>query len=226
MENGRGVNPERLVLLGPPAAGKGTQAELLSRELHIPQVSTGAVIREEISTGSELGRAAAREIEQGRLLSDETVCAIVESWLEQAGHASGFIFDGFPRTVPQAAELDDFLDRNGHSLDLVIFIDVPRSVIEERIHGRLQCDTCGTIFSGPRDGLSEDGACPRDDGRLVRRKDDRIEILEERMREYEGKTRPLVGYYEGKGLLHRVDGTPSPGEVFSSIMESFAVPAP
>lgn len=216
----------KLVLLGPPAAGKGTQAEMLSREFAVPHVSTGEIIRDEIRRESELGIAAKEGIARGQLLSDEIVCGMVRSWLSNREAAGGFFFDGFPRSVPQAVELERMLSDLNERIDAVLFIDARREVIESRILGRLQCPSCGAIFNTGRDSLQVSDPCPKGPGTLARRDDDTLEVLEERLREYEKVTAPLVSHYKKGDLLLEIDGNQTPETVFAEITSKLAAVAP
>lgn len=222
---GLGGGEMKLVLLGPPAAGKGTQAGFLSRELQVPHVSTGEIIREEIRRETALGKSAKEGIGRGQLLSDGIVCEMVGSWLEGRPTESGFIFDGFPRSVPQAETLEQMLADLGEALDAVLFINARRDVIESRVLGRLWCQSCRMIFNTSRDSLELSDPCPVDGGPLSRRDDDTLEILAERLREYEKVTAPLVSYYKKSDLLREIDGNRPPEAVFAEITSKLATVA-
>lgn len=207
-----------LILLGPPGAGKGTQARRLTEERGLPQLSTGDMLRAEIADGGELGRQAVAVIEAGRLVPDEIVIGIISGRIDAQDCAGGFILDGFPRTTAQAEALDALLSGKGVALDAVLLLDVDEEALVERISGRFTCRNCGEgyhdIFKRPADPERCD-RCGASD--FERRPDDSAETVRERLRVYRGQTEPILPYYEAKGLLRRVDGMAEIGEVAMQI---------
>ena len=205
----------RIVLLGPPASGKGTQAELIKAHYHIEPTSTGAMLREELRRGTELGHAADRLTSRGQLVPDAMINELVAGWLES--HGDAFVFDGFPRTVPQAIELDRLLDARNTPLQAVFFFNVPFSEIRDRVLNRVTCRECGHIFKVGLQIATPGEKCPECGGTLCRRSDDTLEALEQRMVEYHQKTEPLVAFYRERGLLFELKGAERPETVFSEI---------
>jgi len=207
---------ERVVLLGPPASGKGTVAERIRQALQLPCTSTGAILRRELRDGGALADKVRPYIERGALVPDPLILGLVEAWLARHGSAR-FLFDGFPRTVPQAAHLDAALAARGHPLQAVLLIDTPDEVIRDRILKRLTCRQCGAVWR-ERPGLPGPGApCPACAAPLERRADDTEETLGRRLAGYHELTEPLVQRYRGAGLLSRIDGTGDPDLVFGRI---------
>ena len=191
-----------LIMFGAPGAGKGTQAEVLCDRLQIPTISTGNMIREALSSGTEMGKKAKAFIESGALVPDEVVIGIVNERLQQDDCKNGFILDGFPRTIPQAEALDSM----GITIDRVIEIDVPDEVITQRMSGRRVCSKCGNSYHLLTKKTKTDGVCDRCGGALVQRKDDDPATVQERLRVYHEQTEPLRAYYEAKGKLLTIDG--------------------
>lgn len=192
----------KIIFLGAPGAGKGTKAEIVSNRLGIPTISTGAIIREAISFGSELGIKAKKFIEEGRLVSDEVVIGIIKDRLAKSDCSKGFILDGFPRTVPQAVALDDM----GVSLDKVISIEVPDEVIVERMSGRRVCKKCGATYHVTDNPSKAGSRCDRCGEELTIRSDDAPEVVLSRLEVYHSTTEPLKDFYKAKGNLVLVDG--------------------
>lgn len=207
----------RLVFLGPPGAGKGTQARRLADRYGIPQVATGDILREAIASGSELGQRARAYVERGELVPDEVMLAVVEERLRRADAQRGFILDGFPRTVAQAEGLDRLLRRLGWRLDAVVLFEVPEEALVRRLAGRWTCPACGRVFHDVYNPPSTPGVCDADSTRLVQREDDRPETVRRRLAVYAEQTAPLVEYYRARGLLHRVDGSRDPEAVTDAI---------
>ena len=208
---------QRILLLGPPASGKGTQAERLAKTFGIPHVSTGALLRSECSRGTALGREADSWTSRGLLVPDELAVRIVASWM--AGHGPRFLFDGFPRTTAQAEHLDAVLAKAATPLDLVIFLDLGDAEIRRRILDRLTCDACGATFGAGLHGLASGGSCPKCGGILIRRKDDTGEALAERMRVYRESTLPVVTHYREKfpSIFHRIDAGEGSDAIFAKL---------
>ena len=208
----------RLILLGPPGAGKGTQAAWLKDTYGIPQLSTGEMLREAVAKGTEVGREAKSIMEAGRLVSDEVINRIVAERIDQPDCASGFILDGFPRTVPQAEALDHMLAERGLALDAVIEFHVDHDALVERISGRFSCAKCGAGYHDRFKPTKVAGVCDVCGAtEFVRRKDDNAETVRERLVAYEAQTAPLLPYYGSKGLVRTVDGMAPIDEVTAAI---------
>ncbi len=192
----------KLILLGAPGAGKGTQAEIISEKLGIPTISTGNIIREALKSGTEMGRAAKQYIEAGRLVPDEVVIGIIRDRLSQDDCKNGFILDGFPRTIPQA----EALDRMGIEIDKVIDIEVADETIARRVSGRRVCLDCGATYHIDYKKPAVEGLCDHCGNTLVQRKDDQPETVAERLHVYHEQTEPLKTYYADCGKLTVVEG--------------------
>lgn len=201
------------MLLGPPASGKGTQAELIQDHLQIPAVSPGAILRDEARRGTELGQQAASFTDQGRLVPDQIAVLVVEKWLTQ--HGDQFVFDGFPRSLGQARLTEAMLTARASDLEVVFFFDVEEAVSRDRILNRRVCHSCGRVFSIGRQISDAESTCPVCGSELSRRPDDNLETLAKRMDEYRAQTLPLLEFYEQKGLLVQVDGSLAPDEVLA-----------
>lgn len=197
----------RLIFLGPPAAGKGTQARRLAAEYDIPHISTGDILRAAIREGSYLGRAAKRYMDRGALVPDDVMIGLVRERLQRSDCAQGFILDGFPRTVPQAEALAVILDEMNSPLNYVVNMEVPVEEILRRMSGRFTCQDCGRMYNLMLDPPKTPGRCDCCGGSLIQREDDRIETVHERLGVYRQSTQPLVEYYWSQGLLKTVDGT-------------------
>ena len=198
-----------LILLGPPGAGKGTQAKLLVQAYGIPHISTGDMFRDHIARDTELGKKVKAITASGQLVPDEVTNALVKERLSRPDVARGFILDGYPRTVPQAEYLEGLLRSLGRKLDRVISYEVAEEMIVERISGRRCCPKCGAVYHVSQNPPRKTGLCDRDGEGLVQRPDDRPENVHVRLEEYAGKTEPLKRFYREKGLLSEVDGVGS-----------------
>jgi adenylate kinase len=208
----------RLVLLGPPGSGKGTQAEMITRNFGIPVTSPGAILRRERDLGTPLGQETAEVLQSGGLVSDKIIIELIEDWLRlHGGH--GFVFDGFPRTLPQAESLNSILKRLRTALDLVIWLEVSEETVRDRIAGRLQCGECGFTTSSSSAQFANRAVCPYCDGPLVRRNDDDLGVLQTRLQEFRSKTEPLASFYKELSILRRTDGNRDREAVFSDISQ-------
>jgi adenylate kinase len=202
-----------LVLLGPPGSGKGTQGERLQEDFRLPYYATGNILRAAVDEETELGRTAKQYMDRGDLVPDEVIIGVIAERLEDAEAADGFILDGFPRTTPQAEALDEELEQLGRRLTATLLIEVPEEEVVRRLGGRRTCAKNGHVFHVEFDPPKHEGVCDIDGSRLVTRDDDKPEVIRHRLEQYEQKTQPLVAYYDERGLLRRIDGTPSPDEV-------------
>jgi adenylate kinase len=206
----------RLVLLGAPGSGKGTQAEMITRHFGIPVTSPGAILRRERELGTPLGLQTAGTTQHGGLVSDKIIVELIEDWLRlHGGH--GFVFDGFPRTIPQAESLQNILSRHRTPLDLAIWLDVSEQTVADRIASRLQCQACGFTTSVTSASFAERPVCPYCDGHLVRRNDDGVEVLKNRLSEFNNKTQPLAAFYEKASSLRKIDGNRDRETVFEDV---------
>lgn len=208
----------RVVLLGPPASGKGTQAALLSATFGIPAASTGAMLREEKARRSRLGAEAERWTIQGKLFPDELALRVVWKWLENRGR---FILDGFPRTLGQAESFDEGLEERNMPLDVVYFLNLSDELVRERMTSRLTCSRCASVFNEKFHDVTTDTPCPRCGGDLVRRNDDTDEALDHRLAQYREHTLPVAHHYREKGLLKEVDVTAGRDAVFNRLYADF-----
>jgi adenylate kinase len=207
-----------LIFLGPPGAGKGTQAQRLAQRLQIPQLSTGDILRKAVAAGTELGRQAKVLMDAGNLVPDAVVNGIIDEALAQPAQARGFLLDGFPRTVPQAEALDAMLARHGRRIDHVVALDVVVEELVERLGGRLSCTKCGATYHPKSKPPRAAGLCDNCGNGLITRPDDAPERVRQRMTEYNTKTAPLTAYYEGRGLVRHVAGLGSMEEVEGRIL--------
>lgn len=214
----------RIVLIGPPGVGKGTQAALIEERLGAVPLSSGVIFRSEIEAQTDLGRLAQRYISHGELVPNGVT---IEMMAKRIVHAhtrdAGFVLDGFPRTVKQAEALDEMLEENHLHLDKVICLDVPDDVVVKRLSGRLGCTKCGEIYHSINKAPKREGYCDKCNNILVVRSDDHPDTIRERLRVYHENTKPVIDYYEKKGLLHRIDGCLEPEEVFAQIAEEVSV---
>ena len=207
-----------IIFVGPPGAGKGTQAQRICNALNIPQISTGDILRRAMKDGTETGLKAKAFIEAGQLVPDDVIIDIVKERLAMDDCKNGYILDGFPRTVPQAEALSGIAD-----IDSVIELDVPDQVLVERLSGRRVCLKCGATYHlSMLGGKTTCAVCGEE---LVQRKDDSAETVLSRLEVYHAQTAPLVGYYEGKGLLNRIDGTQGMDTIFDAILKTLGVQA-
>ena len=196
----------RVVLLGPPGAGKGTQAKLLEQKFSACQISTGDILRKAVAERTPLGKEAAEYINRGALVPDDVIVNLVAERLKEKDCESGFILDGFPRTIPQATSLDAILKQTGISLTAVLSIRVPHQVIIQRLAGRRTCRNCGALAHVTFTPQKKEGMCDRCGGELYQRDDDREETIANRLKVYEDQTAPLADYYREQGVLREIDG--------------------
>lgn len=210
----------RIVFLGPPASGKGTEARLLGERLGIPHVSTGAIFREAIEAGNELGRLAKRFIDKGELVPDDAVMDLVDGWIAAHGAGKGFIFDGFPRTLPQARLFDQRLEKLGCPLDVVIWLEPTLPMIVQRTIGRRFCPECGQNYHLTRLPPKVAGKCDRCGVALKQRPDDTESMVLKRVEVYQKQTGGLRGYYEQQGKLRMIDGDLIPDDMFAEVLKA------
>lgn len=213
--------PTIIILLGPPGSGKGTQAKRLAQEFGLPHISTGDLFRENISKRTELGKKAQVFIEAGRLVPDELVLDMLSSRIAQPDCSHGCILDGFPRTIPQAEALQLKLDGDLHLL--VFDLEVPDTILINRATSRLLCRQCGSIYSKNGSSSKREGVCDKCGGELYQRKDDNLEVVEERLRVYHRQTAPLIDFYRSKKLLETFNGDQPPDVVFEQLKKATEV---
>jgi len=206
-----------IVLLGAPGAGKGTQAARMVEEFALPHISTGDIFRKAVADGTPLGLEAKRYMDAGELVPDEVTIGIVKERLAQPDCETGFILDGFPRTVPQADALGTALASMGRALDAVVLVDVPSSALVARLTSRRQCRACGRIYNTMGEMPAEADVCDSCGGEVYQRADDSVETVTNRLAVYEANTQPLIEYYRELGLLRTVDGDRDVDDVYSDI---------
>jgi adenylate kinase len=208
----------RLVLLGPPGAGKGTQARMLSERIHTPQVSSGDLLREAVRDKTPIGIQAKSYMDKGSLVPDELVLKLIEARLNQADAKPGFILDGFPRSVPQAEALGEMLDRRHESISKVIAINVPDDEIVKRISGRRTCRNCNEMYHVIFDPPLNAGICNKCGGELYQREDDHEDTVRMRLQVYNNETRPLLEFYGRTGLLSQINGVGRLEEIMDRLL--------
>ena len=209
----------KIIMLGAPGAGKGTQAEKIAEKYQVPHISTGDIFRSNIKNGTELGKKAKTYMDQGLLVPDELVVDLVVDRLKQADCEKGCILDGFPRTIPQAEALDAALNNDNDSVDFAIDIEVPDQAIIDRMSGRRACDNCGMTYHMQYMPPKTEGKCDKCGSDLILRDDDKPETVKKRLDVYHEQTQPLIDYYKKQGCLREVDGTKTMDEVASAIIE-------
>ena len=208
----------KLIMLGAPGAGKGTQAARVAVELQIPHISTGDIFRANIKNGTELGKKAKAFMDAGKLVPDELTCDLVADRIAKDDCANGFILDGFPRTIPQAEALDKVLVSRGEKVDYAVNIDVPDEAIISRMSVRRACVTCGATYHIQFNPPKKEGICDNCGGELILREDDKPETVKTRLNVYHEQTQPLIDFYQAKGVLVTVDGTQALDDVFKAVL--------
>ena len=211
-----------MVLLGPPGAGKGTQAERLIEDFDLPYYATGNILREAVENGTELGKQAKEFMDAGKLVPDDLICAVIAERLDSGQADDGFLLDGFPRTIGQAEMLEGALDKRGRQLTAALLIDAPDDEVVRRLSGRRTCVKNGHVYHVEFDPPKHEGVCDQDGSRLVQRDDDKPETIQKRLDVYHDQTEPLIQWYEQRGKLRRFDGTRTPEEVHSRIRATLA----
>ena len=211
-----------LILIGPPGAGKGTQAERLIDDFDLPYYATGNILRAAIEGDTELGREAKGYVDSGELVPDDLICRVIDERLDSGEADDGFILDGFPRTVGQAEMLGETLSRRGRSLTAALLIDAPDDEVVRRLSGRRVCAKNNHVYHVEFDPPKNEGVCDQDGSRLTQRDDDKPETIRKRLEVYHEQTEPLIEWYEEQGLLRRFDGNRGPEEVHSHIRATLA----
>lgn len=209
----------KIIMLGAPGAGKGTQAKMIAEKYSVPHVSTGDIFRANIKNGTELGKEAKKYMDQGLLVPDELTVKILLDRVAQDDCKNGYVLDGFPRTIPQAQVLDKALSELDDAIDYAINVDVPDENIIRRMGGRRACLTCGATYHVEHIPPKKEGICDVCGSELVLRDDDKPETVKNRLDVYHKQTQPLIDFYEAKGILKSVDGTVPMEDVFAAITE-------
>lgn len=209
----------KIIMLGAPGAGKGTQAKMIADKYHVPHISTGDIFRANIKNGTELGMEAKKYMDQGLLVPDELTVALVIDRIQADDCKNGFVLDGFPRTIPQAEALDEALKGLGAAMDYAIDVDVPDENIINRMSGRRACLDCGATYHIVTIPTKVEGICDACGSKVVLREDDKPETVQKRLEVYHAQTQPLIDYYQAKNILKSVDGTQPMEDVFAAIVE-------
>ena len=215
----------RVVLLGPPGAGKGTQAKLLREKFEACQVSTGDILRKAVADQSPLGKEASAYIRRGDLVPDGVIVKLVAERLKERDCMQGFILDGFPRTIPQAQSLEEILRKMGLGLQAVLLVQLPHTIIVERLAGRRTCKDCGALYHLKFNPSASESVCDRCGGELLQRDDDREETISARLNVYDKQTAPLVDYYRQRGILREIDGVGSVDDIRNRLIKALEEPA-
>ena len=210
----------KIIMLGAPGAGKGTQAKMLSEKYQIPHISTGDIFRANIKENTELGKKAKNYMDQGLLVPDELVVDLVVDRMAKADCENGYVLDGFPRTIPQAESLTAALEKLNEKVDFALNIEVPDEVIVDRMSGRRSCSKCGAIFHVITIPPKQDGICDVCGAELIQRDDDKAETVKKRLEVYHEQTAPLIEYYNKQNVLLNIDGTIELNEVFNTILKT------
>jgi adenylate kinase len=216
------VSELNLVLLGPPGAGKGTQAERLVTDFDLPYYATGDILRAAVNDGTELGKEAKGYMDRGELVPDDLINRVIMERIDQPEAEDGFLLDGFPRNEEQANILEEALENRGRKLTATLLIDAPDDEVIKRISGRRVCVKGGHVYHVDYDPPKHDDVCDQDGSRLIQRDDDKPETIRKRLEVYHGQTKPLIDYYDQRGLLRRFDGSRSPSDVHDHIRATLA----
>lgn len=211
----------KLILLGPPGAGKGTQSVVLARRYNLPHISTGDILRESVKTGQPLGLKAKKYMDTGELVPDEIVTGIVAERLKKHDTKNGYILDGFPRTLMQAKDLDKALENMASGIDIVLYFETSTGVSIERLTGRRVCRSCGFNYHVKNIPPKKEGICDKCGGQLFQRPDDNEDTVRNRLKVYEDQTKPLIDYYSNQGILKRVSGDMDVDELFKVLSKIF-----
>ena len=209
----------KIIMLGAPGAGKGTQAKMIAAKYGVPHISTGDIFRANIKNGTELGAKAKEYMDKGALVPDELTCDLVVDRIHQDDCAKGFVLDGFPRTIPQAEALEKALAKDNEKMDYAIDIEVPDESIVKRMSGRRACVNCGATYHIVSAPPKVEGICDHCGGKLTTRDDDKPETVQKRLTVYHEQTQPLIDFYKKTGILHSVDGTKQLDEVFAEVVK-------
>jgi adenylate kinase len=216
------VSELNLVLLGPPGAGKGTQAERLVSDFDLPYYATGDILRAAVKDETKLGAEAKGYMDKGELVPDDLICKVIMERIDEPNAEDGFLLDGFPRNTEQADILENALASRGRALSAVLLIDAPDDEVIKRISGRRVCVKNQHVYHVDFDPPKHDGVCDQDGSRLIQRDDDKPETVKKRLEVYHGQTKPLIDYYDSRGLLRRFDGSRTPSEVHDHIRATLA----
>ena len=206
-----------IILLGPPGAGKGTQAKMLVEKYHIPQISTGDILRAAVKEGTQLGKEAKSYMDKGELVPDSVVIGIVEERIQEPDCKDGYMLDGFPRTVPQSKALDEMLQKLASQIDHVASIEVAQEELIKRLTGRRTCRECGAGYHVMFDPPKKEGVCDKCGGELYQRDDDNEQTVRSRLQVYDSQTKPLIEYYQAQGKLRPIDGVGDIKEIFERV---------
>jgi len=209
----------KILILGAPGAGKGTQSDIISKKLNIPHISTGDILRKEISQGTELGKKVKEYVESGRLVPDEIIADILLNELKNDVYKNGYILDGFPRNIDQAK----ILENKGISFDRVVLIDTSEDEVLKRLSGRRVCEKCGAVYNIYYNKPKIDGICDNCGGKLIQRDDDKEDVVKRRFEVFYNQTMPVIKYYEEKGILIKVNGNKSLDDIKSEIFKLLGV---
>jgi adenylate kinase len=216
------VSELNLVLLGPPGAGKGTQAERLVTDFDLPYYATGDILREAVKEGTDLGKEAKGYMDDGDLVPDDLICRVIMDRIDRSEAEDGFLLDGFPRNLEQADILESSLGSRGRKLTAVLLIDAPDDEVIKRISGRRVCVKNGHVYHVDYDPPKHDSVCDQDGSRLIQRDDDKPETIQKRLEVYHAQTKPLIDYYDQRTILRRFDGSRTPSEVHDHIRATLA----
>ena len=211
------IKSMKIIMLGAPGAGKGTQADMICNKYNVPHISTGDIFRANIKNGTELGQKAKGYMDAGELVPDSLVVDLVIDRIHQDDCANGYVLDGFPRTIPQAEALDAALAESGEAVDYAINVDVPDENIVTRMSGRRACVKCGATYHVKYNAPKREGVCDNCGSELIQRDDDKPETVLNRLSVYHEQTQPLIDYYDGKGIVKNIDGTQDLETVFADI---------